>query len=157
MVLRGRASLVLAVLLFGHSAWTIARSTAQTSIAPYLYISEAELAALRFLDAQPRGLTLSAPVSGNAIPWLAGKPVVAGHWFLTPNIDEKVETIVRFFDPEASPAWKRSVLSQLGVRYVYAGPVESQLGDIDPRLGLLRIYDAGGVRIFSVPDTDHAT
>ena len=105
----------------------------------------------KFLDEQPRGVTLCAAVTGNYIPWLARQSVVAGHWFLTPAVDEKIEAIRSFFAVGGPLEPKRGMLREAHVRWVYVGPLERALGDVDPRLGLERVYDADGVAIYRAP------
>ena len=150
-LLRGRAALLVGVLLFGHAVFTIADVTRGTAGAPYLYLSDGELRAFAFLDGQPRGVTLCTAVTGNYIPWLARQPVVAGHWFLTPAVDEKIEAIRSFFAVGGPLEPKQALLREAHVRWVYVGPLERALGDLDPRLGLERVYDAGGVAIYRAP------
>ena len=96
-------------------------------------------------------MTLCTAVTGNYVPWLARQPVVAGHWFLTPAIDEKIGAIQPFFAVGGPLEPKRALLREAHVRWVYVGPRERTLGDLDPRLGLERVYDAGGVAIYRTP------
>src|SRR2546422_204265 len=121
--------LFLPLGLLGHGAWTIADAARRTARAPSLSLSDGELRAFAFLDRQPRGVTLSTAVTGNYVPWLARQPVVAGHWFLTPAIDEKIQAIRSFFAVGGPLEPKRTLLREAHVRWGYVGPLERALGD----------------------------
>jgi hypothetical protein len=116
-----------------------------------IYLSASELAAMKFLKEQSPGNVLSSGWIGNRIPWLAGKKVYVGHWFLTIDYDRKLAEVASFFRPELSVEQKRAWLAQKEIKYVYHGGVEKSVGPVDPSLGLAKIYDQDGVAIYAVP------
>ena len=68
-----------------------------------------------------------------------------------PAVGEKIEAIQSFFAVGGPLEPKRALLREAHVRWVYVGPLERALGDVDPRLGLERVYDADGVAIYRAP------
>jgi hypothetical protein len=71
---------------------------------------------------------------GNVIPAWTDLRVFAGHGPETLNSAEKQANIRRFFDPETDDLWRRSLLQEFEVDYVFYGPQEQELGDWDPAL-----------------------
>src|SRR5688572_3194715 len=150
-VLTGIGALLIGTLLFLNSALLIVKDFPSTPTDTNIFLSHAELDAMRFLKEQPPGNVLSSASAGNRIAWLAAKNVYVGHWFLTIEQDKKVAEVQAFFDPRLSPEQKRSWLTGKEIRYIYYGPVERSAGAVDPSLGSVTIYDQNGVTIFAVP------
>jgi hypothetical protein len=117
---------------------------------PMIFRSSAELTALKWLDGQPDGVVFSSDRVGNCIPWLSGKLVFVGHWFLSPARDAKLLNVRGFFSPLIPIATKAAILKASRARYVYVGPDEAP-GGFDPSgLPLVPIYQAEGRTIFEV-------
>lgn len=150
-LLSGVGALVLGVLLFLNSALIIFKDMPPIASDTNIYLSASELAAMKFLKEQSPGNVLSSGWIGNRIPWLAGKKVYVGHWFLTIDYDRKLAEVASFFKPELSAEQKRAWLAQKEIKYVYHGGVEKSVGPVDPALGLAKIYDQDGVAIYVVP------
>ena len=116
------------------------------------YLPGGDVAAMRWLQGQPRGVVLSLPTCGAVLPWLSGKKVYIGHWFMTLDYLTKLKNVEMFFTPSVPPEIKVDILRRGGLTYVYFGTMESRLGRIDPALPLERIYDEQGVSIYRVAD-----
>ena len=105
---------------------------------------------MKWLDRRPDGIVLSSQRAGNRIPWLAGKVVYVGHWFLTPDLDTKLMRARMFFSPRAPLPARSAILRESRARYVYVGPDEAPEGFDPSGLPLTRIYQAGQHAIYEV-------
>ncbi len=114
------------------------------------YAPAPDLAAMRWLADQPRGLVLSSYASGHLIPWLSGQKVFVGHWFMTIDQGIKQRNAAAFYAPQVPTEPKREFLRSIDADYVYFGSAEARAGAIDPALALERIYEADGVAIYRV-------
>jgi hypothetical protein len=148
---RGLGAALFGALLFINAPLTLLKDVPKTSTDKDIYFPAAEIAAMRFLSEQPPGAVLSSSTTGNRIPWLAGKTVYIGHWFLTVDRATKDANVTGFFNAGVPVDQKRLFLNQNRIRYVYFGGVERTLGGVDPSLGLDSIYDRDGVSIYRVP------
>jgi hypothetical protein len=132
-------------------------SVAVRRVAPFdeanSYAAAGDVAAMKWLEAQPPGVVLSFPSSGALLPWLSGKKVYIGHWFMTLDFATKQREVQAFFAPSVPQAAKAEFLRRTGTRYVYFGAAESQAGTIDPTLPLERVYEGQGVSIYRVVGT----
>src|SRR5262249_39165108 len=115
-----------------------------------IYMPASEIAAMRWLETQPDGLVLCTYPAGNRIPWLAGKRVYIGHWFMTADVNEKTQESRMFFTPDAPIPFKRAVLEHTGARYVFAGPHERNAEFDDGSLPMHRLHEEGGWVIYRV-------
>ena len=150
-VLTGMGALLIGTLLFLNSALLIVKDFPSTPTDTNIFLSHAELGAMRFLKEQPPGNVLSSASAGNRIAWLAAKNVYVGHWFLTIGQDKKLSEVQAFFGPRLSVDQKRDWLASQQIRYIYHGPIERNVGSVDPALGVTKIYDLNGVAIYTVP------
>jgi hypothetical protein len=104
-----------------------------------------EVAAIDWLGqhAAPDDVVLSAYQSGNLIPTRAKLRVFLGHGPETLYNEEKEEAVKRFFDPAADDDWRRELLAQYHVAWVFQGPAERALGGWDPTTAqyLVPVYD----------------
>lgn len=146
--------ILFCLILFGNAPLAVVKDWRAAAVDPNIHLSEAELDAMAWLDGEPDGLVLTTYGSGNRIPWLAGKKVVMGHWFLTPHLEEKLNDVTLVFTPQASREARREVLRRTGARYIYARPGVPVNHLIDPEFPVALIYNAGGVRIFRVGPQD---
>jgi len=119
-------------------------------VAPSSFLPASEIEAMKWLHGQPEGIVLSSPGSGNILPWLSGKKVYAGHWFMTLNLNKKTREVAYFFAPQAPLSTKREILRQSQARYVYYGGYETALGEVDTGLPLRKGYEKDGVSIYEV-------
>lgn len=147
----GVGTLALAALLYLNTPLILAKDFASTAANPDIYLSTAEIDAMKFLEGQAPGNILSSGKTGNLIPWLAGKKVYLGHWFLTIDYMKKTREVASFFEPSIPTHQKRAWLAQQQIRYVYYGPAERAMGVIDPALQLNIIYENDSVMIWAIP------
>ena len=117
---------------------------------PIIYIDRAEVDAIHWLgdhrgSGRPPGV-MSDPLTGLYIPEMAGDRVFVGHYsetidYLARSVQER--DVVRTGDPGLGAFM---VANDAG--YLFVGPQEraSGVGPLGPEL--LRVYDAGGVKIY---------
>ena len=115
-----------------------------------IFATSGELAAMKWLDGQPDGVVLCAHRAGNRIPWLSGKAVFVGHWFLTPDRDAKQKKARMFFSQRVPLPARLAVLQESRARYVYVGPDEGSGGFAPAGLPLNRMYQSGQYTIYQV-------
>ena len=148
---RGVGAAVLGAALFLNPPLTLLKDMPKTATDRDIYLSRAEIEAMRFLNSQPPGNVLCSTRPGGRIPWLSGKTAFVGHWLMTVDIGAKEQYVMAFLNPEVSADAKRAFLRQNRIRYVYAGPDEKRAGQVDASLGLETIFDRDGVTIYRVP------
>jgi hypothetical protein len=119
-----------------------------------VYRPATEEAALAWLAAHatPGEAVLASFEAGNVIPARTDLIVFAGHGPETLHSIEKQNMIRRFFAPQTDDAWRRSLLVEFNVDYVFLGPLERALGDWNPAAApyLVPVYNEGGITIFRV-------
>jgi len=125
-----------------------------TPHASNIFASAEDLAAMKWLDGQPDGIVLSPLRAGGRIPWLAGKVVFVGHWFLTPDYDAKLAKAKMFFSQWVPLRTRAAILQESRARYVYFCPDEVPEGFDASGLPLTRIYQAGQHAIYEVRAPD---
>ncbi|RPJ50490.1 MAG: hypothetical protein EHM21_04865 [Chloroflexi bacterium] len=110
-----------------------------------------EVQAFEFLagNAGPRDVVLAAYPTANPLPAWAGVRVIVGHG---PESIHKVELLGRVscFYKDCTDAERIKLLNEFGVRYVFWGPAERQLGNWDPRAAAFMkpVYQQGDFLIF---------
>ncbi len=116
--------------------------------------SRDEIAAVDWLrDNTPRdSIVLGAYWTGSFIPARAGNRVFVGQRYETVRFDEKQRASESFFDVTTSDAWRRDLLAQYHIAYVFYGARERDLGKFDPaRVDYLeRAYSNAQVTILRV-------
>ena len=147
----GLSGALLGAALFMNAPVMLVKDMPKTATDADIYLTSTELEAMRFLDSQPPGNVLCTQRSGNRIAWLSRKKVFSGHWLLTVDLNQKEYQVAAFLHPSTPLDQKQAFLKRNGIAYVYLGPNEARLGDVDARLGLARIHEAGDVRVFKVP------
>jgi hypothetical protein len=119
-----------------------------------IYRPDTEVEALKWLNAQasPDEIVLASFETGNAIPALTDLRVFAGHGPETLHNIEKRDMIRRFFAAETTDVWRRSLLAEFKLDYVFWGPLERAQGDWNPAAApyLDSVYDEGGITILRV-------
>ena len=94
---------------------------------------------------------LSAPLTGTRLPAFADVRVVVGHPFETPDYQQRVSMVDRWFKGEVSPDQVLAGLASWNLKYVFYGPTEKALGPRPAWLDSLdAVYDRGGVQIYAV-------
>jgi hypothetical protein len=128
-------------------------------LAPPVYLSEGELAALEWLggNTTARDVVLSSSLTGNHIPAHAPCRVVVGHWAETLDFTSYLGLAGAFYDQRRSVEEREAVLASLPVALIWWGPQERLVQEArgEPRdpceglSGLRRVYDRDGVRIYA--------
>jgi hypothetical protein len=129
-----------------------------------LFHSGAEVNAADWLGAHvtPDQVVLAAYETGNYLPTRMSARVFAGHSSETIDSQAKRATLRQFFanDVESSEAtddFRRRVLQDHRVAYVFYGPAERALGSFSPAQApyLQKVYDNGDIQIYRVVDEGH--
>lgn len=115
-----------------------------------LYLTHGEDDAITWLERQPRGVVLSNPQEGRVFSWRTSQQAFLAHSFLTVDYQNKQEQLRIFLDKTSSLSAKLNVLYANHITYVFYGPREQVMGEIDSRLPLDEIYSSKGVFIFRV-------
>jgi hypothetical protein len=135
------------VLLAGFTALVAARP-------PLVFIPQPVETAMAWLDEQaaPDSVVLAAYDTGNRLPARALVRSFVGHGPQSVDAAAKREQVQAFFGAGMSDADRLALLEAYDIAYVFYGPTERALGDLDPaRLpGLQCVYSAGGVDIYRV-------
>jgi len=97
-------------------------------------------------------VVLSSYTSGNYLPTRGAVRVFLGHGPETMHSSKKRALAGRFFDLETDDAWRRRLIAEYDVRWVWWGPWERALGDFDPGQAtyLRQMYDRGGYVVYGV-------
>ncbi len=115
-----------------------------------------EVAALDWLGgrAAPDDVILSAYETGNYLPARVMARSFIGHGPETVHLTAKRALVARFFDPAVSDGWRRDMLAEYGVDWIFWGPAERALGHFDPRtvLWLEPLYQGDGYTILRVTE-----
>jgi hypothetical protein len=77
-------------------------------------------------------VTLAAYWTGAIIPAWAGSAVFVGQRYETIEFADKLNKVEQFFGNQVDDAWRRDLLSDYHVTYVWWGPRERGLGNFDP-------------------------
>ncbi|HSM56612.1 MAG TPA: hypothetical protein VK879_10700 [Candidatus Sulfomarinibacteraceae bacterium] len=113
---------------------------------------EVQAAAWMRANGQREAVVLAAYQTGNYVAARAGNRVVLGHWAETVAFAEKTQAVQRFFRIDTSDEWRRALLQEYGVDYVWHGPPERWLGDFDPAAAdyLRPVHRVGDVVVYRV-------
>lgn len=126
---------------------------------PY-YLPSDDYAALSWLNAHthPDEPVLSSLTIGQYVPSQSGNSAFLGHWAATVDFFSKERAVATFFSDQTPDSWRHEVLDRYGIRYVYVGLPERQLGTYNPNETsfLHRVYANSTVTIFSVEPTSRA-
>jgi hypothetical protein len=113
-----------------------------------------EVQALEWLAGQAglADVILSSYRVGNYIPARADVRVFLGHGPETLHSAEKRRLVEKFFQAETDDSFRRRLLADYGITYVFYGPLERALGRFDPQAApyLERGYSAGEYAIYRV-------
>jgi uncharacterized membrane protein len=89
---------------------------------------------------------------GRFIPAHSGNTVFMGHFIETVDVERKRELARIFFQADTSDEFRKGLLSEYGVHYLFHGPSEKQTGDFQPSTCdyLLPVYRNSEVSIYRV-------
>ena len=138
-------------LILNSARWEVSQQ------APPLFHSGAEVDAADWLGthATPDQVVLAAYETGNYLPTRMPARVFAGHGPETVNSEMK-NAMLRSFFGGGDDTFRRRLLADYGVNYVFYGPAERALGDFSPAAApyLRPVYDNGAVQIYQVSPGD---
>jgi hypothetical protein len=95
-------------------------------------------------------LVLSSPQVGNRLPAYTSVRVLYGHPFETPQADIQLALVESLFNYLGPPEQGLAQLQSAGVRYVFYGPLEAEMGDPSWLSLLEPVYQQSGVTIYEV-------
>ncbi|MBE9523998.1 MAG: hypothetical protein IMY76_02795 [Chloroflexi bacterium] len=115
-----------------------------------IYLSQNELHAIRWLDEQtdPEALILAGPDMGLWIPVYSGQRVIYGHPFETAFAEKEKETVQLFFSGKLNVEEMQALIDARGVDYIFVGPRELLLGEIDLSSIFSPVFSNEGVTIY---------
>ncbi len=115
------------------------------------YLSEKEIKAMQFLDQQPKSNVLSGYRAGNNLIWMTPHYAYLGHQLnVTIERSRKAESVRQFFSPQTSTEWKKQLLQENKIRFIYYGPEERVMGFVDESLPVRKVFDNEKVQIFAL-------
>lgn len=125
---------------------------------PPYYLSEDVYDSLRWLgkNTEPEYTVLASPDTGTYVPRVAGNRTFTGHYCFTINFDEKNRLAGRFFGRRGDEGFKKQVIAEYRIRYVFLGPYERRPGGIVPseHAWLKQVYERGAVTVYEVVEND---
>jgi len=110
-------------------------SVTTTMRQPYPFFrQEAEIEAVKWLreNTEESSIVLAAYETGNYVAARAGNRVFIGHWAETVDWDNKNDQVTRFYDGSTNDDWRRELLENFDISYLWHGPAERGLGAFDP-------------------------
>ncbi len=119
-----------------------------------LFYTTGEIEAIDWLkyNTQRTDTVLASYEMGRLIPARAGNRVFMGHFIETVEVDHKRELAAAFFQPQTSDGFRRHLLEEYNISYVFHGPTEARIGDFDPSDAtyLALSYSNDEVRVYRV-------
>jgi len=149
---------LVVLLSLPTSFWLLAKPLAITRSADRLddkyYLHRDELLALDYL-AQTAGeddVVLSSVGIGNYIPRRTDARVFCGHYGETIHYAQREAEVARFFQARSTDAYRRRLLADHGITYVWWGLDERELATFDPHSmdALIPVVAAERVALFRV-------
>jgi len=145
---------VLVMLSLTNGLLVAGNCLALRGLPPPIYRDAGEVTALDWLSGRvrPDDVVMASYETGNYLPVRVGARVFVGHGPETVHADEKRLLAARFFAASTEDAWRRRLLAEYGVDYVFWGPLERRLGAFDPATAsyLHRVHEEGEYTIFEV-------
>ena len=98
------------------------------------YLDRDETAALQWLEEHtaPDEVMLSSLVVGHFIPGLTGDRAFLGSGVMTLDFHRKQAMVEAFFDPATSDSERQALIRTYGIRHVFQGSAEREMGSYDP-------------------------
>ena len=119
-----------------------------------IYRDAGQVAAMDWLNGRvrPDDVVLTSYATGNYLPARVGARVFVGHGPESVHAAEKDELVRQFFSAATDDTWRRWLLEEYGVDYVFWGPEERATGTFDPgEAGFLSpVYTAKAHIIYEV-------
>lgn len=118
---------------------------------PLTYPTKKMVEAYNFLNKNTSHdkIVLSTYVPGNQIPYMSSNTVFLGHLYNTINYYKKGETANLFYQGKMTTEEAQKFLNGNRIDYIYLGPQEKTLGNLENYPFLKKIFDNGEVTIFA--------
>ena len=116
---------------------------------PY-YLDKSELEALNWLrsNTNTEEVVLSSYGIGNYIPRISGNRVFLGHWAQTIDFNNKKQLVNKFYSTN-DESFKKKLIQDYSIDYVYYGVEEKKLGTFTP-VDMKKVFENDKVMIFKV-------
>ena len=90
--------------------------------------------------------------TGNLVAAQNGTPVFIGHWAETVDYETKLAQAAKFFDPDTPNEWRKQLLNEHNIQYVWVGPRENPNNQFNPESidFLNQLYENSTITIFEV-------
>jgi len=153
--LRRFVTTAIILLTIPSNLLLVATSLVQVSrLSSPIFHEGMELEAMDWLAAhtQPSDTVLSSHQIGNYIPARAGNRVFLGHGPETIHAEEKENIVRQFFQTQTNDAYRKEILNQYDIAYLFYGPAEKALGDFQPATSpyLEEVFTNGRHTIYEV-------
>ncbi len=115
---------------------------------------ETELEALKWLreNSDESSIVFAAYETGNFVAARAGNRVFIGHWAETVDWDDKFDQVDRFYNESTDDDWRKDILDDFDINYLWHGPAERSIGTFDPSAVpyLMPVYENSDTIIYAV-------
>jgi hypothetical protein len=152
-----RRLLLFSVIMatFPSNLYLLAEASAAALLSnPILYYRSEEVEAVDWLknNTERTDTVLASYKIGRYIPARAGNRVFMGHVIETVEVEYKKQLAEIFFQDSATDDFRRDLLADYGIRYLFYGPTERQMGEFDPSRApyLSPVYIGSSVAIYRV-------
>jgi hypothetical protein len=100
----------------------------------------------------PAAVLIGDLQTGNYIAAHTPIYVMLGHWAETVDYEQKQTLVAQFYTADTDDTWRRDLIQQYDIRYVWHGPREQRLGDFDPETAayLQPLYTNNTITIYTV-------
>jgi hypothetical protein len=133
-----RSRLVMSVALVGllptNVMLIVGNSMALRGRPAPVFRDAEEVAVLNWLSrrVEPSDVVLTSYGTGNYLPARVDARAFVGHGPESADVEQKKALVARFFDEATDDAWRRQLLKDYGVDFVFWGPMERNLGTFEP-------------------------
>jgi len=123
------------VATFPSNLYLLASTTASVlHHNPGLFHKQEEIEAIDWLggNTATTDTVLASYNVGRYLPARIGHRVFMGHFHETVRVNDKLQLADSFYSEDTSDSARRRLLSEYGIRYVFHGPSEKEMGRFDP-------------------------
>jgi hypothetical protein len=131
--------------------WVIRNATTTRDFPLYYPVEEIQAADWLAENINEEDLILAYYPMGNYLPRSIPGKVFLGHLNLTIELDNKLEDIEKFWNPETSQEWREDFVEEWGITTIYQGNYENALSDTPIIPPGEVVYKNNSVSIYYVP------
>ena len=140
------------------SAWLYEKNINQILSGGH-YTDKRLISAFKWLDdsSKSEDIVISSFSIGNMIPRYSGNKVFCGYTFSTVDVNNKIQNLNLFFNPETSDEYRVDFIEKYGIKYLFYGPDERATG-YNPQTSsfLEKRYSNDIVTIFGVTPSSYS-